>query len=439
MPVSRLADDKTIIWDLAKLREVLHGADPREYPFTLELPSLVVVLLSATLVPDERRFPAFTVLATDRVDILPGFARLAGSDPISADALAKQAHATASGTSTLCVTRNQSGYWQVTGILPTPALPRHEQRVIPIEVQSPAQLLVRLGGLVVEFSRGSVHTRELHGGFGHDLAPDGTVALLTASMFGRGNKLLPAGTQTLVGVQDPSPEATRRRRQVTESVCADTVAENLAAVTREIRRAGHGGGILALPAGFTDFPSVLYLSGGQWTRPGREDPLRGKKWTSGLRDFVAWEVQRQLALDGLVIAEEVAQSGLQAKAWAEQLAPLLLERAWRHWLEDAQMTAALAGMDGAILLGGDLQPVVFGATLRLDAIDGIKFEDESAGAWVESKGHRHKSMACAAWSATGSVGFVVSEDGPTTAFRRDGGALRVLHLDQDSSFITGIL
>ena len=96
-------------------------------------------------------------------------------------------------------------------------------------------------------------------------------------------------------------------------------------------------------------------------------------------------------------------------------------------LSDAEaFVASLSQVDGAVVLGPELDLLAFGAVINLNAerninvkvsndLHGIDLRDNS----LADRGTRHQSAATIAYDIPGTVVIVVSQDGEASCFLRE--------------------
>jgi hypothetical protein len=189
-------------------------------------------------------------------------------------------------------------------------------------------------------------------------------------------------------------------------------------MTEKIRESGHGGTFLIIPE--TDkwkdaFEEIKYLSEGKWNLANHTISEVAGLFNKLIRIDSDERAGKHMAVEYLELIMDEHFSKMKEAGLAHN-----------HALEDV---AALANIDGAVVLGYDLSVLAFGAKIKSisgavkakDLLQKYPYleDDEVTTATLPPWGTRHYSALNFVNYNKESLAFVVSEDGFITAFAFD--------------------
>lgn len=196
-------------------------------------------------------------------------------------------------------------------------------------------------------------------------------------------------------------------------------------VVWEIRASDHGGTLIILPdnsmEGFrpSRYAAVFDSQGTGNLRECTKEVLQlAQKHSDWIQKASDAEKDRVRSDAGMM-----ARSALNSLRWAE-----------RNHMDAVRFFSALAGVDGALVLGPDLRVVSFGTMIEWTKGDEFDIHlAADAGGRVEKTtkvadlggGARHQSAAHFCHRRHGAIAFVVSQDGQVSCFLNDGNFLRL--------------
>lgn len=202
---------------------------------------------------------------------------------------------------------------------------------------------------------------------------------------------------------------------------ATSVAEHaariwLAQLASAIARNRHGGALLHVPSSDVS-PGLLSDPGTALAVP-PTSPCHAPASLLGLLEYVFAVTNLEAAQDGVAVLRGQPGSGMSLDQWAIYNGAPVAYAAFRRLRDWAKATASLSGVDGAIVLDQYLSPALFGAKFTTTEVpSGVEHDHDE----LAKRGTRHRSMAAAVGATPGSIGVVVSQDGPITVFSNPTG------------------
>jgi hypothetical protein len=190
-----------------------------------------------------------------------------------------------------------------------------------------------------------------------------------------------------IGIEQPWP---KDFQTIVAGLTVSVLADQLTTILTRMRQKGRGG-MLVLHDGDVETDSLPIETSY------RLRPSGGELLSRGMLDFIGWGAL--FFLDHDLLDEQTSA-------------------AYRRRIDEAQamrrrhqdVITNLSGIDGAVVLTGDLEPRLFGAKIKTSTID------EAHGLlhkFLRDRGTRHRSAAYVALANDG-VAFVVSQDGTAT-------------------------
>jgi hypothetical protein len=354
----------------------LSGRDPipsHLMPTPSELRDLVQALRGASLMPDEGRYPCFSVLFSEPIDGAIQIERR----PLTAEHLAKLAPV-ARGRSRIGVFRNEAGALEIWGLFPA------RSTRLQIRVLAPGRVVAILGGWNLAVFEGdqwiSLDRVDPRNGARHGVGRE-HVATLLGQAFGT---TLSRPRQALTGVL-------------------------LLVVLDELQRQRHGGTIVILPA----------------------DPVRRQQaeaWVSFGKNRLVPPIDAAAAFMKYLPRLEGEQEPMGRALELEGIRGYF----GFHFEDLDPMLAAigapigqLCGTDGAVVLTEELEIVAFGAMIRqpagaekrVDTICRMSMLSEAECQAIpisQLGGTRRQSAATFVANTSDTLALVASHDGPVT-------------------------
>lgn len=407
----RIASTKgNVRFDPLRVAKKLAPSSPSEQR---HLAALLETSFAASLFTDEGRpLRVLLLLPIERVSF-PSELRLSAPKLLSTKALKRFALAVTPERAGLRVKYSAPRSFRVLSIVPRAR--QFDPRVVEIECRGPGQIRARRKAIEVRFDRdqetvlrqSSVADSIINPSSADQLVRVATRPAIRTTETAGDSLLLFGSAAQIPLVVDAGIWKTNlaKYRGIVRGRASSTLEEGVRRLVRATGSLGHGGSFFILPH---PMRGRRQLQGGIVT-------TAGGAWNGGLLEHLIWVGLYELLEDCInPLAYERPSTHEGAWVWRNRFHRARISVADRQWRTDAESIANLTQVDGAVVLDATLSPVSFGTTLRHR---GTRIPAETKR-FLDSRGHRHKSIAQAVSQTDGSMGIVVSQDGEVTLFRK---------------------